>query len=41
MVQTNVQVDYVAVQQYALIGDAVADNLIDRRAERLGEKVVV
>ena len=41
VVEGHVQVDNVAIQQDALVGDAVADDLVDGRADRLGEVVVV
>lgn len=41
VVDGNVQVDDVAVKKDTLIGNAVTYNLIRRRAERLGEVVVV
>ena len=37
----DVDVDDVAVQQLAAVGDAVADDLVDRGAQRLGEVAVV
>ena len=40
-IQRDVEVHDVTVDQWAIVGDAVADDLVDRRAERLGEAVVV
>lgn len=41
MIQRHVQIDDVAVEEDALVRDAVANNLIYRRADRLGEVVIV
>jgi hypothetical protein len=41
VIDGDVEVDDVAVEQDTLIWDAVADNLVWRRAQRLGEVVVV
>ena len=37
----DVEVDDVAVDERPVVGDAVADDLVDRRAQRLGERAVV
>ena len=37
----DVEVDDVAVDERPVVGDAVADDLVDRGAQRLGEAVVV
>ena len=39
-VRRDVDVDDVAVAQLGGVGDAVADHLVDRRAQRLGEALV-
>jgi hypothetical protein len=41
MVQGYVEVDDVSVQKRALVGYAMADNLVGRSAEGLGEMIVV
>jgi hypothetical protein len=41
MVQGNIQVDDITVEEDALVRDTVADDLVDRRADGLGEVVVV
>lgn len=41
MVQSHVQVDDVAIEEDPLIRDTMADYLVDRRADRFGEVVVV
>lgn len=41
VVQRNVNVQDIAVEQNALVGNAVADDLVERGAYRLGEVVVV
>lgn len=41
VVQRDINVDNVAVLEGSLVGDTVADNLVDGRADRLGEVVVV
>ena len=41
MIQSHIQVNDVAVEEDALIRNTVADNLIDGRAYRLGEMVVI
>ena len=40
-IDRDVAVDDVAVEQRAVVGDAVADHLVDRRAQRLREALVV
>ena len=40
-VDRDVEVDDVAVDERAVVGDPVADDLVDRGAQRLGEAVVV
>ena len=40
-VDRDVAVDDVAVEERAVVGDAVADHLVDRRAQRLREALVV
>ncbi len=41
MIERHIEVDNVAIEQDALIGYPVADDLVDRGAYRLGEVVVV
>ena len=41
MVQSNVDVENITVLEDSLIGNAVADDLVDRGADRLGEVAVV
>ena len=41
VVQGNVNVDDVAVHESALVGNAMADDLVDRGADGLGEVIVV
>ncbi len=41
VVECDVNVENISVQQDALVGDAVADDFVDRRATRLGEVVIV
>lgn len=41
MVERDIQVDNVAVHEDALVGNTVADDLVDRGADRLREMVVV
>lgn len=41
VVERDVEVDDVAVEEYALVGNAVADDLVQRGTDRLGEVVVV
>lgn len=41
VVERDINVEDIAVEQDALIGDAVADDFVDRGATRLGEVVIV
>jgi hypothetical protein len=41
VVKSDIEIDDVSIQENALIWDTVADNLVDRRTNRLGEVVVV
>ena len=40
-IRRDVEIDDVAIVQHPVVGDAVADDLVDRRADALGEAVVV
>lgn len=41
VVQRNVDVDDIAIFQWPLVGDPVADGFVDRSADRLGEVYII
>ena len=41
MVEGHVEVENVTIHEYTLVRDAVADDLVKRSADRLGEAIVV